>query len=150
MSCAVAVPLHSLSVPTKHCMYQTMTLYALQHSEMPSCVLPSHTLWIDLHFNRFCHMQPKVPQLPGPCPAPSHCSTMALQDLFPRPAAPCETLNSCSWAWEKCCWWKTCPASPSSSPEVLQSHHGPGNKPLAQPSGKQSEQEESTGDDLAK
>lgn len=82
-------------------------LYALQYSEMPSCVLlPSHMLCVELHFNRFCHKQPKVlnslsHSFPGPFPASRHSSTMALQDLFPRSAALCETLNTFSWAWRK-------------------------------------------------
>lgn len=112
---------------------------------MPSCVLlPFHMLRIYLHFNGFCHAQPKVlSSLSLSLPDPFLSSTSAsITEMQAGPAA----LSHCTAKWlsriytqgqqryakhkigplghgERHCWWKTSPASPSSSPQLLQSHH---------------------------
>lgn len=108
--------------------------YALQYSEMPSCVLLLfHMLRVYLHFNRFCHLQPKVlsslsrslpdPFLSGTCvsvidtragpPAPSRCTSKRLsrictqgqQHYAKHKPGPLGHV-------ERCCWWKTPLPSP--------------------------------------
>lgn len=85
--------LQSLSVPRKYCMYTQWHFSCtpvfwnafLCPSPFPHALDRSALWWILSH-------APKVPNslshsLPGPCPAPSHYSTTALQDLFPRSSA---------------------------------------------------------------
>lgn len=173
VSCAVTILLKQPECPHEStaCTRQWL-FYALWYSEMPLCVLlPFHMLRIYLHFNRFCHVQPKVlSSLSRSLPDPFLSSTsVSVTDMQAGPPA----LRHCTTKWlsrictqgqqryvkhkigplghgERCCWWKISPASPSGSAQLLQSHHVSGSKPSAQTLERQSEREESTREDWAK
>ena len=141
--------------------------YVLQYSKMPSSVLLLFLmLRIYRHFNRFCRVQPKVlsslrRSLPDPFPSSTSVSITETQ-TGPWALRCCTTqrlLRVCTQGQQRytkhkigplgharrCCWWKTSPASPSGSPQLLQSLHVSGSKLSAQPPGRQNEWEHKAG-----